>query len=264
MENVQSFEIWRWRGEEAPRSMRVVKSTSGGWRTGSPHRGEADPDALAKLFFILDQPEILSSRAEDGTGPDAGTTLSFAIELTGAHGAVRRIEVQRAPLGQPIPVRIRGVGSFVVSPIEFANKIPDPSEFLPPGLWVTPSSADATLTVAVRGRVSYRLKAVGAEEWVSLDGRTSPLDLEDVAGTITGRVAVSHPEPWPLASFGLDPPQAVATLCIRSECREFKFGSAVREGRELRFAVGPDQDPIELSDQAWRLVVDGPFQARAK
>jgi hypothetical protein len=153
---------------------------------------------------------------------------------------------------------LQGVSDFLVSPIEFSNKIPDPSDFLAASLWATTAGTGATLSVT--GRVSYKLKAVGPEEWVSEDGRKGEHDLEDVAGGIVGKAAVSHPQPGPLSRFGLDAPAAVATLCIKAECREFKFGSVEKDGRTVRYAVGPDQDPIELSDPAWLLVVDGPFK----
>ena len=46
-----------------------------------------------------------------------------------------------------------------LSHIEFANKIPDPLEFLSPGLW--PTSAGAGATLSVTGRGDYKLKALG-------------------------------------------------------------------------------------------------------
>jgi hypothetical protein len=256
MQNLKSFTVQRWRADEPPRSVRVARDASGMWWTETPWRGEADPDALNKIFFVLGQPAILSANAASAS--DAHAPLSFLIELTKRDGATWRLEVLRAALGAPVPVRVQGVGDFVISPIEFANKIPDPLEFLSPGLW--PTSAGAGATLSVTGRVDYKLKALGPEEWVSLDGRKSKHDLEDVAGAITGRQAKSHPEPGPPSAFGLDKPAAVATLCIGAECREFKFGSVERDGKERHYAVGPGQNPIELGDESWRLVVDGPFE----
>jgi hypothetical protein len=260
MQDVQSFTVVRWRGDEAKRSVRVVRAPSGVWRTEAPRRGEADPDAVAGLHFTLANPAIISAKAIGAA--NAGGRLSFVIELARSGGATRRIEVMRAALGAPVPVRILGVGEFTISPVEFSNGIADPSEFMSSGLWVKQPRAGAT--IAVTGRSNYRLKALSAEEWVSEDGRKSAHELDDVAGSITGRQVVSSPEPGPLSAFGLDAPAAIATMCIEGECREFKFGSVERAGKVTYYAVGPDQDPVELNDVAWKLVVDGPFEQPAK
>ncbi len=258
--DLQALSISRWRGDEPPRTLQAARTKSGVWRTEAPRRGEADPDAIDKLLFVLAKPAIISARPEGKSKADEA--VSFEIALVKSDGTKRRLTVLRAALGQPVPVRLEGAGEFLISPVEFANKIPDPSEFLPPSLWPTEAGAGATLVV--KGRVDYSLRGISAEDWVSVDGRKAAHDLDDVVGVIIGRQAVSHPEAAPLSAFGLDKPVAVATMCIKGDCREFKFGSTEREGKTTRYAVGPDQDPIEISDQSWRLLVDGPFATQPR
>ncbi len=256
--DVQAVAIQRWRGDEAPRRTLVRREANGIWRVESPRRGEADPDAITRLFFALQNPQVLSSTAS----PREGTAKpSFIIELVAASGRGRRVTIFQAPLGNPLRVRIDGAAEYTVAPVEFAGKVPDPDDLLPPALW--PSAEGKETRLSVEGPARYVLHKEPGGEWASDDGRKLLVDLEDVPGVITGRQAVDHPAGTP-SSLGLDPPLAVATLCAGSDCRKFPFGKAESGGRPRYFASGPDMDPLEFRDDAWNLLVEGPFADRRR
>ncbi|MCC6746427.1 MAG: hypothetical protein IT371_02145 [Deltaproteobacteria bacterium] len=240
-------------GEPEHRAV-VRRRGQGLWIMQSPHRGEADPDAVDRLLQALAAPQLLSARPSDA--PRAGT-FAFEIHLTTAKGVRRRLSTWPAPLGQPIPVTVDGVGEFLVSPVELSTKIPDPGEFRPPGLWV--SGHDQEASVTVRGTASYRLVRAGAE-WKSADGRAAA-DLDDIPGVITARTSFGFPAPTNLKALGLDPPVAFATLCLKDgRCRDFRFGRTKTAAGERYFAVGSNADPIEMRDLEWRALVEGPFE----
>src|SRR2546428_7262851 len=97
-----------------------------------PLGGEADPDSVGRLEFVLKPRGVLGPRPppHEKTEP-----ISFQIDLTQKSGRAFHITTFQAPLNAPIPVYVEGVGDFLVSPVEFGNKIPDPNDFAPAGLW---------------------------------------------------------------------------------------------------------------------------------
>jgi hypothetical protein len=253
-----SISIERRRGTEPARSASLSRNPDGLWRIDSPRRGDADPDSVERLFLAITSPAVISSSAKPLT--EANAPVAFTIDLGKADGRHTRLTTFQAPLGRPICARIESTGDFLISPIEFGTKIPDPADFLPAGLWV--SAGRTATSIEVNGRVHYSLHSKGAGEWTNDDGRSSPFEIEDVPGAITGRQAMSHPPPGETAT-GLDKPAATARLCAGNDCREFRFALVAADGGTRYFAQGPDMDPIELRSEAWKLLVEGPFVGRA-
>lgn len=224
IEGVSRIRIQRWRGEEPARAATLVRGPAGPWMIESPRRGEADPDGITRLMVSLQSPRLISAAPIGRIR--ANMARAFLLEL-----GPRQVTIFQAPLGREVPVRISGVGDFLVDPTEIATKVPDPDELLPPGLWV---SAQGKLTsVEVAG------KSAG---------------LNEVGGLITDRMAADHPELGPPGDFGLEKPAATVRACAGRDCREFKFGSVERQGRRRYFAQGPGADPIELRDNDWKLL----------
>lgn len=229
---------------EPLRVARLKLGDDGLWKMLAPFRGDADIDAIGRLKVALEAPQLVTVAL-----PPAAT--SFEIELQ--QGArVRRVVTRVAALNQPIWVTV-DARPFVVSPVEFSIKLPDPSDFVPPGLWV--AVRNEAISIEVQGRSNYKLVGHG-EAWKTADGSVPNHDLEDVVGVIVGRQALGHPSGTDLKALGLDPPAATAKLCTAKACREFKFGTA--KGRY--YALGPEADPLELRDNDWKLLVDGPFK----
>src|SRR5207302_1408886 len=105
------------------------------------------------------------------------------------------------------------------------------------------------------------------EDWhLVAPKKPTVFDLDDFPGVIIGRQAISHSDEKNPAALGLDPPLAVATLCAGDppECRDFRFGKVEAKGVTHYYAQAPDSDPVELRDNDWKLIVDGPFVGRRK
>jgi hypothetical protein len=242
-------DVERTRAGEAKRSARVVRGEGGVWRMEAPRRGEADPSGVDRLTIALESPQLVLP-PKPSQAP-----IEFDFKLVSPGGRVTHLVTRQAPLGEPIPVTIEGVGDFTVSPVEFSNKLPDPADFLPPGLWVAAGATASRLEV--KGGASYRLVG-GPADWKSADGQASRFELDDFPGVLTGRMVVGFPS-GSLASLGLDPPWAVATLCAGKRCRDFKLGR-VTEGAVTRYyAVGPDADPVELRTSDGKKLTEGPW-----
>jgi hypothetical protein len=255
---VDAIELSRRRGDEPVRRARAVLR-GGVWRVTAPRRGEADPDAVGRLLFVLTSPQLVGSRPSRPAEPPA-----FDIAL-GRRGRFHRVTIWPAPLGAPVPLAVDGGDVLLASPVELATKVPDPDDLLPAGLWTSARGRERSLAVA--GPTRYALHVDGRGEWAVDGGRSALQQLDDVAGVITGRQVIGSPS-LPLARLGLEHPVATATLCVRRErgagadCRRFRFGAAVVDGRRRTFATGADMDPVELRDDAWRLLVEGPFTRR--
>lgn len=269
--DVHAITIHRYRGEEPARMAKLERGEGGLWRMTSPFRGEADPDAVAALLFAVRAPQVTRAARAGIIGKDALPT-AFDIDF----GDGNRIATYQVPLGAEVPVQLFGFGStgvnygqFLVAPTEFAQKIPDPSDFAPPGLWV--SAAQTATSLEVSGPAKYRLVREG-DEWKALgDKRKSVYDLEDFAGVITGRTAIDHKPASAIPELGLDKPIATAKLCTNAstdggtgECREFRFSRVRGKDGEHLYGIGPDSDPIEMHAPDWTLLVNGPFAGRHK
>jgi len=242
-------ELTRTRRGEAPRSARVARDKDGVWVMEAPRRGEADPNALDRLAIALEAPQLVPS------GKTAPGPVEFDFKLTSKSGKTTRLVTRQTPLGDPVPVTIEGVGDFTVSPVEVSTKLPDPSDFLPTGLWVT--AGPAATSLEVKGSTSYRLVG-GPTHWRSADRRPSRFELDDFPGVLVGRMVVGYPEGG-LKALGLDPPVAIATLCAKERCRDFKLGR-VDEGPVTRYyAVAPDADPVELRTSDGKKLNEGPW-----
>ncbi len=229
---------------KAARTAQLKLGPDGVWKVVGPWRGDADVDAIARLKVALEAPQLIDAAPKPSTP---------ALEIQLRQGArVRKVVTQAAGLNQPIRVSVDGK-SFVVSPVELAVKLPDPEDFAPPGLWV--AAKDTAISIEVKGPTTYKLVGKG-EDWKTADGREPNHDLDDVVGVIVGRQATGHPPPGKLEPLGLAPPMATARLCTEKQCRDFAFGT--RAGRY--YAVGPDADPIEIRDNDWKLLVEGPFK----
>lgn len=255
LENLTEITLQRFQGSEPVRRRRVFRNPHGVWWIESPRRGEADPDTVGRLLFALKAP-LLATQPSDRAQSDE--RIAFVIDLRNAEGGLTQVKVFSAPLGEPIRVNVQNSGDFWVDPVEFGTKVPDPDELLPAGLWI--SAHQKTLSLKVTGPVNYALHVTDGGTWVSDDGRNASADLGDFPAMITTRQAVDHPEPTSLQSLGLEPPIATAELCDRVGCRAFRFGKVDANGRTRYFAQGPDEDPLEMRDEAWRLVVEGPFR----
>ncbi len=225
---------------EPERLAKLELGADGVWRMTAPFRGDADVDAIARLKVALEAPQLAGAKLPP-------TPESFAIELRQGKN-VRRVATHLAGLNQPIAVTVDGA-SFVISPVEFATKLPDPGDFAPPGLWV--AARNDAISIEVKGRSNYKLIGRG-EDWKVADGGVPNHDLDDVVGVIVGRQASGHPS----ATLKLDPPAALATLCTAKECRDFKFATA--NGRY--YALAPGADWLELRDNDWKLLVEGPLK----
>lgn len=245
-------EVLRTRPGQAPRSAKVFLDQGTRWLMESPRRGEADPEALQRLNLALDSPLLVAPGAAPARFDDP---VEFDLTLTSRSKKATHLQTLQAPLGQPIPVIIDGVSRFLVSPVEFATKVPDPDDFLPPGLWV--NAALTATSLKVQGPASYRLVRE-AGEWKSPDGRASARDLDDFPGVILGRQAMSHPEA-DLRALGLAAPVATATMCAGQRCLAFKFGKVDGAGTTRYYAQAPEADPIELRASDWNLLVAGPW-----
>ncbi len=242
-----------WSAVELKVGDRSVRATlSGGtWRLTAPRQGDADPDTIDRLALALKAPQVLASRAV----PGGAHRYDREIFLDTKGGRHWHLGLRSAALGAPVVVTLDGVGEFTVSPVELANKVPEPDELLTPGLWVAAERHAQSLTVF--GPVSYALTGKG-EDWVVVDGGTPARDLDIPPGTITGRQAIGHPAASP-AALGLAPPLAVAHLCTESACRDFAFGKAETDAGTRYYAQAPDADPVELRASDWKAVVEGPF-----
>lgn len=250
-DELTSLVVARTRGEEPRRETRLALEPDAGWRALSPHRGEADLDALKTLAVTLKEPLVRSA----GAPLPADAREAFRLELGHADGGATTLRTFQVPLGEPVPVELSGVGTFTLDPAVFATGLPDPTDYLSTGLWV---SAPKPLTrLTVKGRRSYQLDFDG-KAWRSTPKASPAIELEDVVGVFLGREATEHPSAPPSA-LGLDTPAAVATLCAGVTCREFHFGTATVNGVEGFYAGGPDADPIAIHPNDWALVVDGPF-----
>lgn len=235
--------------------VRLSKEPGGGrpavWLMDSPFVGDADPDAIDRLRFILTTPQLVEAL------PPPPTPVAFRIELTGA--TTTTLTSFEAALGAPIPVEISGVGRFLVSPTEFSNKVPLPTSFAASGLWVDANNHAQRLTVKSRSRPGYEL-ALEKGEWRVVKGNTATRrELDDFIGVIVGRQAIGHSSAAP-ATLGLEPPAATATLCIDTgRCRDFLFGLVAVDGGPTRyFAQTAGSAALELRDNDWRLLVTGP------
>ncbi len=249
-----------WKQVAIAREARLTTAelVGGVWRLGPPRQGDADPDAIDRLKLALTSPQILSATFAENppprfppTGPVAGTQ----IRIKNSTGKTWDLFLPRVPLGAAVVAQVAGVGDFTVSPVEMSNKIPDPEDFLTPGLWTAANKKE--ISVEVKGPVNYRVEGQG-EEWKVVKGKKPRRDVEDVAGVITGRQASGHPT-GDAKSLGLDPPTATARLCTKDECREFVFGSAATDAGVGYFARAPDSEPLELRESDWHLLVNGPF-----
>jgi len=245
VEGLLRIEARRTEPDGGARTSRLTRRDDGLWYLEVPRRGEADPDALARLSLALTAPQILWARATPGPFPG-----DQQLWLSRADGGTTHVGLERLPPGQPVRVVVEGLGEFLVSAVELPLKLPDPDDFLPAGLWVSAHKGASAIEVKTSKR-TYRIEGRG-EDWKMVRGKAGPHDLDDVPGVLTGRQACGHPEAD--AGTGLDRPDAVATLCAGAICREFRFGHF--GGRY--FAQGPDADPIELRDNDWRRVVEGP------
>ncbi|MFL5321314.1 MAG: hypothetical protein ACJ790_16765 [Myxococcaceae bacterium] len=257
-EGVRRMRISRQRGNEPVRQSDVSLDGSGVWKMDAPFKGDADPDSVGALLFALKSPQVLRT-ATNGIVPDEAIP-AFTI-LLDASGRENVVTTFQSPLGAPVPVRIDGVGEFLVAPTEFATKLPDPADFGAAGLWV--SAAGKGTSLEVKGPTSYRMELSNGEWKVAGDRRKTIEDLEDVPGVITGRVAIDH-RTDALSMLGLDKPVATAKLCVGSDCREFKFGRAKLNGTEHHFALAPQSTPVELHAPDWNLLVNGPFIGKKK
>ncbi|MBX7098418.1 MAG: hypothetical protein K1X89_11945 [Myxococcaceae bacterium] len=250
-EGLTSLVVARTRGDEPRRETRLSLEPDAGWRALSPHRGEADLDALKTLALTLKEPQVRSA----GEPLPADAKEAFRLELGYADGGTTTLRTFQVALGAPVPVEVSQVGTFALDPAVFATGLPDPTDYLSTGLWV---SAPKELTrLTVKGRRSYQLDFDG-KAWRSSPKASPAIELEDVVGVFLGREATEHPSAPPSA-LGLDTPAAVATLCAGATCREFHFGTAKVDGVEGFYAGGPDADPIAIHPNDWALVVDGPF-----
>lgn len=238
---------------EAVSSLRF--DDAAGWQMDVPFRGEADPDAVDRLRFVLHEPLFV-----EGTPLTAGPP-DFQFELKKRSGQTVRLLTWPAALGAPIAVRVEGIGDFVVSPVEFGPKLPEPERFVPPALWVAARQGACRMTVrpgpGARGS-AYELAGSGEDWHVVRGNKGSKRELDDLVGVIIGRQIIGHSK-RPPEELGLARPTAVATLCLTDGgCREFRFGSA-KDGATVRYyAQGPDSDPAELRDNDWKLLVSGP------
>ncbi len=223
----------------------------GGWRLAAPRRGDADPDTIDRLKGALTAPQVLASRPI----PAGALVFDREVSLETASGQRWHLGVRSAVLGAPVVVTIDRVGQFTVSPVELANKVPNPEELLTPGLWVAADRKARKLTVT--GPRSYVLEGQG-EDWTVVDGGLARRDVDNAPGTITGRQAIGHPAA-PLAALGLEPPLATARLCTADTCRDFRFGKVETDAGTRYYAVAPESDPLELRASDWHQVVDGPF-----
>lgn len=228
---------------QAPRQARLELGPEGVWKVSSPWKGDADVLAIGRLKLALEAPQQV------GIPPKPGAT-SFEIELRQGK-RVRRVITGLAALNDPIRVTVDGK-AFGISPVELAIKLPDPDDFAPPGLWV--AAKDEAISIEVKGPASYRLVGKG-EDWKAADGKEGH-GLDDVVGVIVERQAIGHPDGSKLAALGLATPVATATLCTAKGCRAFKFGTA----NDRFYAIAPDSDPLELRDNDWKLLVEGPFK----
>src|SRR5436309_3316039 len=149
---------------------------------------------------------VLAGHASIGPRPtphDKSEPISFQIDLTQKSGTAWHITTFQAPLNQPIPVYVENVGDFLVSPVEFGNKIPDPNDFAPAGLWVSANGKANHLTV--KGKTPFELAGAG-EDWRVVGPKKSVFDLDDFPGVIIGRQAIGHPDERDPRALGLDPP----------------------------------------------------------
>lgn len=227
---------------QPPRVAQLKRDADGTWKVLSPWKGDADLLAVGRLQLALEAPQLLETELSPGS-------TAFEIELRQGK-RVRKVTTQAAALNAAVRVTVDGT-LFTVSPVELAIKLPDPDDFAPPGLWV--AAKDEAISIDVKGPATYRLVGKG-EDWKATDGRVPNRDLDDVIGVIVGRQAIGHPG-TDLAALGLARPVATATLCTAKGCRAFKFGRA--NGRF--YAVGPGADPLELRDNDWSVLVEGPF-----
>jgi hypothetical protein len=228
---------------EKARSASVRLGTDGVWRMSAPFRGDADVDAVKRLQIALEAPQLVAAVPKP-----ADVSLAIVIEQGKRK---RRIITKQAELNQPIALTVDDV-AFVASPVELANKLPDPGDFVPPGLWV--AARNDAISIEVKGKTSYKLAGKG-EEWKVVAGGEANHDLDDVVGVIVGRQAIGHPKEVARA-LGFESPVAIATVCTEKTCRDFKFASL----NGHYYGMAPDSDPIELRDNDWKLLVDGPLK----
>jgi hypothetical protein len=245
VDDLTAIEVRHLDADGGTRSCRLELGADGLWLLRAPRRGEADPDAIARLRLALAEPQLLAPAPNPPP-----LRADVEVRLAHADGGTRHVSVDLPPPGQPVDVAIDGVGRFRVSGVEMATRLPDPDDFLPPGLWVSAHHDASSVEVKIGKRV-YRLEGHG-EDWKVVKGKAGKKDLDEVAGVITGRQAAGHPEAD--AETGLDAPDFLATLCAAAVCRTFRFGHA--GGRY--YAQGPDADPIELRDNDWKRVLEGP------
>ena len=244
-EGLVSVDVRRVDADGGVRTARVEQTEGGLWLITAPRRGEADPLALSRLKLGLNEPQVQGAR---GGTPKLRVDAEYWLHHL--DGGTDHVQVELPVPGQTVQVAIENVGQFTVSGVELPTRLPDPEDFLPPGLWVSAQYTARSIEVRAGKRV-YRLEGEG-EDWKAVKGRVGKHDLDDVVGVIVGRQAAGHPATG--TPLGLDPPDAVATLCAGTVCRAFRFGHA---GAHF-YAQGPDADPIELRDNDWKLLVAGP------